>query len=464
MPNEERVRRMRAALALTGQRAARTDDPPPWYRIDVRAETVGKQSGGDSASSSRAASSTADVYVFDRIGGWFGVSADDFVRDVAGLDVDHINLHLNSPGGDAAEGTAIANVLRQHRADVTVWVDGLAASAASVVAMAGDEVVMGIGAQLMIHDAWALSIGDAGDMRKAAAMLDSTSNALASTYAAKAGGTAADWRAVMQAETWYTAEEAVTAGLADRVATEDDNGSSSGEQVVPGQSSGMWDLWDSLAAADRHADVVRALYAHAGRADAPPPRIPAGAGSTKTPAASADGSTHKEGSTPVPFTDEHLASLRTKLGLPADADEDKIVATVAEVMEEFVKEPDGEPAKAALPEGAVAVDKELFEQLRADAAAGREAREEQRQAQREQLVQAAVKDGRIAPASKEKWLNALKVDPDGEKNLASLEKGLIPVNELGHGSLDSANDQDNLSDAELDELAGLIGVSKEALR
>jgi ATP-dependent protease ClpP protease subunit len=314
------------------------------------------------------------VYVFDRIGGWFGVSADDFVRDVAGLDVDHIDLHLNSPGGDAGEGVAIANVLRQHRADVTVWVDGLAASAASVVAMAGDEVVMGIGAQLMIHDAWALSIGDAAEMRKAAEMLDSTSNALASTYAAKAGGTAADWRAVMTAETWYTAEEAVTAGLADRVATEDDNGSASGDQVVPGQSGGMWDLWDSYGSADRHADVVRALYAHAGRGDAPPPQMPGrDAPTSKTPAASASGSTHKERSTPVPFTDEHLATLRTKLGLPADADEDKIVASVAEVMDEFVKA-DDPPKPSPLPEGAVAVDPAVLEQLRADAAAGRKAR------------------------------------------------------------------------------------------
>ena len=315
-----------------------------WFHLGpVRAEVVGAQpaEGGDGA-----AKKTADVYIFDRIGGWSGTTSSSFVRDVAALDVDHLNVHLNSPGGDATDGVAIANVLRQHRADVTVWVDGLAASAASVIAMAGDEVVMGIGSQLMIHDASCLAMGDAAEMRKAAEMLDSTSNAYASAYAAKAGGTAAEWRAVMVEETWYGPDEAVAAKLADRVATEADKGTASGEQVVPGKAQpSFWDMWDSLADADRHTEVVRALYAHAGRADAPPPRIPAGAG-TKTPAATASGSTHKEGSAPVSFTDEHLATMRTKLGLAADADEDKIVAQVAEVMDEFVKD---DSPKAAVP-------------------------------------------------------------------------------------------------------------------
>lgn len=412
------------------------------YRIGpVLAEVVGEQTG-DGQSDGASSRSSADVYIFDSIGGWFGVSADDFVRDVAGLNVDHIDLHLNSPGGDAWEGVAIANVLRQHRADVTVWVDGIAASAAGVIAMAGDEVVMGIGAQMMVHDAWTVAIGNAAELRKEAEVADSVSNSIASAYAAKAGGTASDWRTVMQAETWYTAEEAVAAKLADRVATEADKGQASGEQVVPGGSSGLWDMWDSLGSPDRHADLVRALYAHAGRADAPPPRMPAHA---QPPAASADGSTHKERSTPVPFTDEHLATLRTKLGLAADADEDKIVAQVTEVMDDYVKD-DGDGStvyvdvKANLPEGTTLVDAGMLEQLRADAAAGRAAREQQQAERREQLVQAAIAEGRIAPASHDKWLTALKTDPDGEANLANLAPGLIPVAELGHDTMPAATD------------------------
>jgi ATP-dependent protease ClpP protease subunit len=460
MPHDDdRNQRVRAALALAGQQAPKAGERPAWYRVgEVRAETVGQQTPSDGETSAESRT-TADVYVFDRIGGWFGVSADDFVRDVASLDVEHLNLHLNSPGGDASEGVAIANVLRQHKADITVWVDGLAASAASVIAMAGDEVVMGVGSQLMIHDAWAMSIGSADDMRKAAAMLDSTSNALASTYAAKAGGTPADWRDVMVAESWYTAEEAVTAGLADRVATTDDQGSASGEQVVPGSSGGMWDLWDSFGAAERHSATVRAMYAHAGRDDAPPPRMPAGAGTPKTPAASAGGFTSTQEGAAMPTLNE---GLRQRLGITAeDADESTILAALDEVLAE---QADPAPVtKAALPEGTVAVDSAVFAQLRADASAGREAREEQQASRRTQLVNAAVADGRIAPASRDAWLNALKADPDGEKNLASLSAGLIPVAELGHASNDAATDTD-FDDESLDALAATIGLQKGSLR
>jgi ATP-dependent protease ClpP protease subunit len=408
---------------------------PEWYRVgEAHAEVVGEQPDDGSSTT------TADVYIFDRIGGWSGTTASSFVRDVAALDVDHINVHLNSPGGDAADGVAIANVLRQHRADVTVWVDGLAASAASVIAMAGDEVVMGIGAQLMIHDAWALAIGDAAEMRKAAEMLDSTSNAIAATYAAKAGGTTADWRAVMENETWYAGEEAVTAGLADRVATDDDKGTSSGEQVVPGSAQpSFWDMWDSLGDADRHADIVRALYAHAGRSDAPAPPMPGRrAGTPKTPAATASGSSHKERSTPVPFTDEHLATMRTKLGLAADASEDQIVAQVTEVMDEFVKD---ESTPRALPEGAVAIDAGVLEQLRTDAAAGREAREQQQAEHRQHLVEAAFRSGRISAANKAGWLDKLRIEGEAaERDLEALAPGLIPVSEMGHDTQPAAQD------------------------
>ena len=114
-----------AVQALTRPAAARAD----WFHLgEVRNEVVGEQTPDGDETESR---STADVYIFGAIGGWSGVTADDFVRDVAGLDVDHINMHLNSTGGGAWEGVAIANVLRQHRATVTVWVDGIAASACS---------------------------------------------------------------------------------------------------------------------------------------------------------------------------------------------------------------------------------------------------------------------------------------------------------------------------------------------
>jgi len=330
------------------------------------------------------------------------------------------------------EGVAIANVLRQHPADVTVWVDGLAASAGSVIAMAGDEIVMGIGAQLMIHDAWGRALGPADEMRQAAAMLDSTSDAIAATYAARAGGTTAEWRAVMVAETWYTAEEAVAAGLADRVATDDDRGSASGQQVVPGSttSSWWWDAWDSLADPGRHADTLRALFAHAGRADAPPPRMPRG--SRSPAAASAAGSTPtQERSRPVAFSDEQLTTMRTQLGLAEDADEATIVAALTEALAEQAEDPP--QTSSTPPEGTVIVEEEVLASLRADAAAGRAARDQQLTDERNRLIEAAVRDGRIPRARADHWRQQLTVDPDGARQaLASLAPGLIPVDERGH--------------------------------
>lgn len=378
----------------------RAEQRREWFRIE------------NAASSDR-----ATVRIFDMIGGWFGVYASDLVDQLDAITAPVIELHVNSPGGDAFEGVAIMNALRQHPARVEAYVDGMAASAASYIVVGGaDEVVMSLGAEMMVHNPKMATYGDAEFHRSSADQIDKLAGNMAGIYARKAGGTKDQWLAAMAAETWYTGEEAVTAGLADRV---DEGDGDTAAAVAAAAAVGM----------------ERRIFAHAGRADAPPPRLPAVAGSPKTPAASASGSTHKERSTPVAFTDEQLATLRTELGLAADASEAQIVDTVAEVMKEFVKEP--EPAKAALPEGTVAIDRAVLDELRTNAAAGREAREQQQAARREQLVQSAVRDGRIAPASKDKWLNALKTDPDGETNLASLAPGLIPVNELGHAGNDT---------------------------
>lgn len=386
----------------------------PWYHVGPAVQAVAAAAEGEQPKPAKA----ADVYLYDRIGGWFGMTADDFVRDVAALDVDRIVLHLNSPGGDASEGVAIANMLRAHRAHIEVRIDGMAASAASVVAMAGDEIVMGIGSQMMIHDAWGYAMGNAAEMRKAAEMLDSTSNALASTYAARTGGTTAEWRTVMEEESWYTAEEAVAAGLADRVAAADEVGTSTGEQITPGYSGSFWDMWDSLASADRF-DLSQ--FAYAGRANAPAPRIPA----RQTPAATADRSsrTH-EGSPAVAFSDEQLTTMRQQLDLADDANEATIVAALSERLAE-------RPAPQTAP-GTVVLDEAQHAQLLADARDGREARAQQLAERRERLVEAAIGDGRIPPARRGTWLAYLEADPGAEETLAQLKPGLIPVDEIGY--------------------------------
>jgi len=155
----------------------------------------------------------------DSWGGWWGLSAEDFAEAIDSLpaNVTEIRLLINSPGGDVFDGVAIANVLAAHPARVVAVVQGIAASAATFVAMRANELVMNPGSMLMIHDASAGVYGWAEDMRQMADLLDTISNNIADMYTAKAGGTSAEWRERMQAETWYTAESAVTAGLADRV-------------------------------------------------------------------------------------------------------------------------------------------------------------------------------------------------------------------------------------------------------
>jgi len=176
-------------------------DTETWFRID---------------NATAAAPETTPVYLYDEIGMW-GVTAADFVQALAGVTTPALDLHINSPGGSVFDGIAIHAALVNHTATVNTVVDGIAASAASFIAMAGDTRSIEKPASMMIHDASGLVLGNAGDMRAMADVLDQLSNAIAGIYADRAGGTPADWRASMLAETWYTSDQAVTAGLADTV-------------------------------------------------------------------------------------------------------------------------------------------------------------------------------------------------------------------------------------------------------
>ena len=158
------------------------------------------------------------MFIYDEIG-FFGVEASAFVRDFRAINAAEITVHVNSPGGDVFDGIAIHNALRDHPAEVTVVIDALAASIASVIAMAGDRIVMAQHSTMMIHEAFGFALGDAADMRRQADFLDRSSATLADIYAGRAGGTSAEWRARMEAETWFSDAEAVEAGLADEVAT-----------------------------------------------------------------------------------------------------------------------------------------------------------------------------------------------------------------------------------------------------
>lgn len=228
MSNAERVR---AGLP----RAQRLSDRNEWFRI--------ANAAGENGAAAR-------LDLFDEIGFW-GVTAADFNKQLQAVTADAIELHVNSPGGDVFDGIAILNSLRSHPANISVIVDGLAASAASFIAMAGDSVTMMPNATMMIHNASGLCMGDDDAMTAMAELLNKVSDNIASVYASRAGGTAADWRATMRGEQWYDADEAVAAGLADKVAEPPAK-----KKPAP---SAEWNL---------------SFYAYSGRDKAPAPAAP----------------------------------------------------------------------------------------------------------------------------------------------------------------------------------------------
>lgn len=375
------------------RRPAQNEASRSWYRIQ----------------NATTATEPTTVYLYGIVGeDWWGDGnpAAQLVKDINALDVSEIQLHINSPGGDVYEGLAILNALRQHKARVIVTVDGLAASAASFIAMAGDEVVMARNSELMIHDAWGICIGPAEDMTRTGADLNRISDNIASIYADRASGTdTAAFRALMLAETWFSAQEAVDAGLADRVL----------EKPVDEAKKNAFDL---------------SVFDYAGRASAPAPQIPTAASAavvTPPAAAASEDTTTQEGPSAVEISDEQMTTLRQRAGVADGADFDTCVAALGEALEEQAA-----PA-ATIPDGMVLMDSTQQQHLLADAAAGREARNQQQLEQREGLVNAAVRDGRIAPARREHWLNALTADPEGtEQLLGNLAPGLVPMDSLGH--------------------------------
>jgi ATP-dependent protease ClpP protease subunit len=163
---------------------------------------------------------TGELLLYGDVGPseWGMIDDKVFAEELKKLgEVKTIALRIDSPGGSAFTGISIYNQLQRHPARIEVTVDGIAASIASIIAMAGDEIVMGEGAQMMIHEASTLAWGNAAEMEKTASLLHAISGDLAGIYARRTGRAAGELRALMRDETWFTAEKAVEAGFADRV-------------------------------------------------------------------------------------------------------------------------------------------------------------------------------------------------------------------------------------------------------
>lgn len=167
----------------------------------------------------------ATIYLYDVIvsddltAEWCGgVAPESFNKTLAAITAPTIHLRINSPGGDVFACRAIEAAIKNHPSQIIAHIDGYAASAASIVALAADEVEIGAGAFYMVHNSWTLAYGNADDLLTQAALLEKVDGTLAASYAARTGASMEQVRAWMDAETWFTGQEAVDAGFADRVA------------------------------------------------------------------------------------------------------------------------------------------------------------------------------------------------------------------------------------------------------
>lgn len=229
-----------------------------WYRITNNATEEG----------------SAEIFIYDEIGGSFGVDANEFVRELSAIDAPEITVRINSPGGSLFDSIAIHNALVQHKAKILTRVDALAASGASIIAMAGDEIEFMPGSQMMIHDALGMELGNAADFEVMARFLHMQSDNIADMYAAKAGkGSREEWRARMLAETWMFGDEAIELGLGDRMyvksANEEDDEEEPNEE--PEEVAALEEIPVQVLMGQKHKLDNRG-FKYAGRKAAPAPK------------------------------------------------------------------------------------------------------------------------------------------------------------------------------------------------
>lgn len=201
------------------------DAPKPMEGMNwqMRDDALARSKPGLRAAQARRATNVIDI--FETIGfDWWtggGVTAKGISQQLDGMRGD-VEVYINSPGGSYFEGVSIYNLLREYEGKVTVKVIGLAASAASIIAMAADELLIAETGSLMIHNVWVCACGDRNDMAKAADTLSQFDEAMAKLYAKRAGIDAAQATEWMDAETWFTGEQAIEAGMADGLIEDDE--------------------------------------------------------------------------------------------------------------------------------------------------------------------------------------------------------------------------------------------------
>lgn len=184
-----------------------------------------------------------DLYMYGSISAysWYdGISSSKVREQLKNVTAKTINVHINSGGGDVFESIAISNLLKNHSATIVVHIDGLAASGASVIAMAADKIVMPKNTMMMIHKAWTYAAGNAEGLRKVADRLDKIDNAVTESYTSRFVGEKSELESLLAEETWLTAEECKTFGFCDEISDEivipDDNEEDDDEELEPAKA------------------------------------------------------------------------------------------------------------------------------------------------------------------------------------------------------------------------------------
>lgn len=204
----------------------------------------------------------AEIWIYEEIGEDFwsgdGITAKSFQKDLATIKAGQIDLHINSPGGEVFDGITIFNLLKQHPATITTYIDGLAASIASVIAMAGDRVVMAENALFMIHNPYGMTVGDSTEMRKMADVLDKVKGSIALAYTGRTGKTEEEIDELMNAETWMSSFEALEYGFIDEITDQMDMAASA--KFVPAMIKAKFkNIPDNLSGERKPPDNERDL-------------------------------------------------------------------------------------------------------------------------------------------------------------------------------------------------------------
>lgn len=419
----------------------------------------------------------ADILIYGEIG--WDVTASSVREQLERAEGSDVTVHIDSPGGDAYEGLAMMNALRLYPGEVTTRIEGMAASAASIVAAgAGGRVEILKHAEIMVHEAWVYTSGNAEDMVKTANDLERVSENIATVYADRTGKTVDECRDIMRAETWFTADEAVAFGLADEV-------------IVPATSK------QPKPVEARYSTKVLARYRYGGREQAPRPDITNHAPDTGqevnmtdpikalaqalgkttdevTTAFSAifnleptaePGQAEDENATPTESTEDAPADEDTEETDTADeqaTDEDAAEETAADKDEatgdEGTGDTDGDDGEDKVKASAdnddyVLVPREHLDFLTKAAALATDAAERQDKADKAAEVDKWIEEGRFSAALRSKALSAMETDPDTARSVwGSLPVNTINRKESGYG-VDTTGVSTTADHTRLNELA-----------